>query len=95
MQELPIEWEGEGMSVWGGDERRRDRCSSLSLGLPGAKGCQERCGDRLVRVRYRGITRRRVRSTTVEIIVEEAFWDPEGFQTYKAAMSKVGVLDSQ
>jgi hypothetical protein len=26
----------------------------------------------------------------VEIVVEEAFWDPEGFQTYKAAMSSSG-----
>ena len=25
-----------------------------------------------------------------EIIVEEAFWDPEGFQTYYAAMSSSG-----
>jgi len=25
----------------------------------------------------------RVRSTTVEIIVEEAYWDPEGHQAYE------------
>jgi hypothetical protein len=43
-----------------------------------------------VRVGYRGNAKRRVRSTTVEIIVEEAFWDPEGYQTYKAAMSNSG-----
>lgn len=29
---------------------------------------------------------RRVRSTAVEIIVEEAYWDPEGYQAYKLAM---------
>ena len=29
-------------------------------------------------------------SATVEIIVEEAYWDPEGYQTYKAAMSNNG-----
>ena len=63
---------------------------SLSPGAPGTKQWQERYGDRLVRVRYRGNRKRRVRSTTVEIIVEEAFWDPEGYQTYKAAMSSNG-----
>ena len=51
---------------------------SLSPGAPGTKQWQERYGDRLVRVRYRGNAKRRVRSTTVEIIVEEAYWDPEG-----------------
>ena len=51
---------------------------------------EERDGDRLVRVRYRGNAKRRMRSTTVEIIVEEAYWDPEGYQTYKVAMSNNG-----
>ena len=49
---------------------------SLSPGAPGTKQWQERYGDRLVRVR----------STTVEIIVEETYWDPEGYQAYKLAM---------
>jgi hypothetical protein len=44
----------------------------------------------LARVRYRGNAKRRVRSTTVEIIVEESFCDPEGYQTYEAAMSNSG-----
>ena len=40
-----------------------------------------------MRVRYRGNRKRRVRSTTVEIVVEEAYWDPEGYQAYKLARS--------
>ena len=63
---------------------------SLSPGVPGTKQWQERYGDRLVRVRYRGNAKRRVRSTTVEIIVEEAYWDPEGHQAYKLVMFRPG-----
>jgi hypothetical protein len=62
---------------------------SLSPGAPGTKQWQERYGDRLG-VRYRGNAKRRVRSTTVEIIVEEAYWDPEGHQAYKLAMFNNG-----
>ena len=46
-------------------------------------------GDRLACVRYRGNPKRRVRSTTVEIIVEEAFWDPVGSENYEKAMSNI------
>ncbi len=63
---------------------------SLSPEAPGTKQWQERYGDRLVRVRYRGNRKRRARSTTVEIIVEEAYWDPEGYQAYKLAMFNNG-----
>lgn len=63
---------------------------SLAPGAPGTKQWQERYGDRPVRVRYRGHPKRRMRCTTVEIIVEEAFWDPEGYQAYKVAMSDNG-----
>jgi len=63
---------------------------SLSPGAPVTKQWQERYGDRLVRLRYRGNRKRRARSTTVEIIVEEAYWDPEGCQAYKLAMFNNG-----
>jgi len=53
---------------------------SLSPGAPGTKQWQERYRDRLVRVR----------STTVEIVVKEAYWDPEGYQAYKLAMFNNG-----
>ena len=33
---------------------------------------------------------RKVRSTMVKIIVEEAYWDPEGHQAYKLAMFNNG-----
>ena len=59
---------GKGMEKAGGVVK------SLSPGAPGTKQWQERYGDRLVRVRYRANRKRRVRSTTVEIIVEEAYW---------------------
>jgi hypothetical protein len=59
-------------------------------GQPGTKRWQAKYGSRLVCVRYRGDRRRRVRMTTIEIVVEEAFWDPDGFQNYKKAMSTSG-----
>jgi hypothetical protein len=31
-----------------------------------------------------------VRSTTVEIVVDEAFWDPIGYKNHKLAMSSIG-----
>jgi hypothetical protein len=57
---------------------------------PGSYRWLKRYGDRLVCVRYRGNPKRRVRSTTVEIIVEEAFWNPVGYENYKKAMSSIG-----
>ncbi len=46
---------------------------------PGDKGTErlvKRFGSRLIAVRYRGNPTRRVRSTTVEIVVDEGFWMP-------------------
>ena len=68
-----------------------EKAGQVVKGLsPGTKQWQERYGDRLVRVRYRGDGKRRARSTTVEMIVEEAYWDPEGYQGYKLAMFNNG-----
>jgi hypothetical protein len=61
---------------------------SLKPGAPGTKQWLKEYGRRLVRVRYRGNPNRRVRSTTVEIVVDfvvsaqsndEVFWDPDGY----------------
>lgn len=43
---------------------------------PGTEKYVKRFGKRLVAVRYRGNPSRRVRSTTVEIVVDEGFWMP-------------------
>ena len=63
---------------------------TLQPGQPGSQRWLKRYGDRLVCVRYRGNPKRRVRSTTVEIIVEKSFWDPVGYENYKKAMSSIG-----
>lgn len=60
---------------------------TLKPGQPGTKRWQEFYGGRLVTVRYRGDAKRRVRLTTVELVVEEKFWDPVAFKNYKSAMS--------
>ncbi len=62
---------------------------SLQPGSPGTKKWLKKYGSRLVRVRYRVNPKRNVRSTTVEIIVEEAFYDPTGYQNHKRAMSNI------
>ncbi len=49
---------------------------TLRPGQAGTKSLVERFGSRLVAVRYRGNPKRRVRSTTVEIVVDEGFWMP-------------------
>jgi hypothetical protein len=63
---------------------------TLQPGQPGSRRWLKRYGDRLACVRYRGNPKRRVRSTTVEIIVEEGFWDPVGYENYKKALSSTG-----
>lgn len=63
---------------------------SIQPGRPGSRRWLRQYGSRLLCVRYRGDIRRRVRMTTVEIVVEEKFWDPAGYQNYKKAMSKSG-----
>lgn len=57
----------------------RATLSSLKRATPGTKRWLKKYGRQLVRVRYRGNPNRYVRSTTVEIVVDEAFWDPEGY----------------
>lgn len=49
---------------------------TLKPGKAGTEKLVERFGERLVAVRYRGNKARRVRSTTVEIVVDEGFWMP-------------------
>lgn len=49
---------------------------TLRPGDPGTEKLVRRFGERLVVVRYRGNPSRRVRSTTVEIVVDEGFWMP-------------------
>jgi hypothetical protein len=56
-------------------------------GQPGTQRWLKQFGGKLVRVRYRTNPSRRIRSTTVEIIVDEAFWDPEGYENYEEGMS--------
>ncbi len=63
---------------------------TIRPGSPGSGRWRKQFGGRLVCVRYRGDSRRRVRSTTVEIVVDEKFWDPNGNQNYKQAMSNTG-----
>ncbi len=63
---------------------------SMKPGEPGTKQWSRKFGKRLVCVRYRGHPQRRVRSTTVEIVVNESFWDPTGYQNHKSAMSNNG-----
>lgn len=60
---------------------------SLRPGQPGTKKWVDKYGRRLVKVRYRGNPRRRVRATTVELVVEEAFWDSDGFVDVSSAVS--------
>ncbi len=62
---------------------------SLRPGSPGTKKWLKEYGSHLVSVRYRVNPNRNVRSTTVEIIVEEAFYDPTGYQNYQRAMSNI------
>lgn len=62
---------------------------SIKPGAPGSKRFVKRYGDRLVCVRYRGDAKRRVRMTTVEVVVNEGFWCLEGYQNYKRAMSSI------
>ncbi len=49
---------------------------TLKPGQAGTKRFVKRFGGRLVAVRYRGNPKRRVRSTTIEIVVDEGFWLP-------------------
>lgn len=63
---------------------------SIRPGEPGSHQWLKKFGGKLVAVRYRVDPKRRVRSTTVEIVVEEAYWDPSGYENYKRAMSKSG-----
>ena len=62
---------------------------SLQLGSPGTKKWLKKYGSRLVSVRDRANPNRNVRSTTVEIIVEEAFYDPTGYQNFKRAVFNI------
>ena len=48
----------------------------LSPGQPGTARWLQKFGARLVCVRYRGNPTRRVRTTTIEIVVDEKFWMP-------------------
>lgn len=49
---------------------------TLRPGDAGTEKLVKRFGDKLIAVRYRGNPSRRVRSTTVEIVVDEGFWMP-------------------
>jgi hypothetical protein len=60
---------------------------TLRPGSAGAKRWTQKYDGRLVCVRYRGDVKRRVRLTTVEIVVAEGFWDPVGWKNYKKALS--------
>lgn len=60
---------------------------TLKPGSPGTQKWARKFGKRLIRVRYRGDARRRVRLTTVEVVVEEGFWDPRGYENHRRAVS--------
>lgn len=62
---------------------------TMRPGDPGTKRWLEKYGRWLVAVRYRGDEKARKRVTTVELIVGEGFWDPEGFRRYKEAFGHV------
>ena len=49
----------------------------MTAGQPGTKKMAEIYGDKLVCVRYRYNADKRIKYKTVEIIVEQGFWDPE------------------
>lgn len=48
----------------------------MSPGKPGTSRWLKQFGARLICVRYRGNQSRRVRTTTIEIVVDEKFWMP-------------------
>lgn len=64
---------------------------TLKPGDPGTEKLVRRFGERLISVRYRGNPSRRVRSTTVEIVVDEGFWMPH--RRSMAAMLAEACLD--
>ena len=49
---------------------------TMKPGDAGTSAYVNRFGSRLIAVRYRGNAKRRVRSTTVEVVVSEGFWMP-------------------
>lgn len=57
------------------EEQMRARTKRLP-GQPGTKALLQKYGDRLVCVRYRYDSAQRKRYKTVELIVEEAAWEP-------------------
>lgn len=62
---------------------------TLKPGQPGTKKYQKQFGNKLVCVRYRVNQKRRVRSTTIEIVVDEGFYDQSSYQNHKLAMSSI------
>jgi hypothetical protein len=62
---------------------------TLRPGQPGTKRFVKKFGNRLVCVRYRVNQNRRVRSTTVELLVDEGFYDRAGYQNHKRAVSSI------
>jgi hypothetical protein len=63
---------------------------TLRPGAAGTRKWAKKFGRRLVCVRYRGDVKRRKRLTTVEIVVDEGFYNPEGYRNHKKAMSSIG-----
>jgi hypothetical protein len=49
---------------------------TLKPGSPGTQRLVKRFGNRLVCVRYRGVPKKNMRLTTVEIVVSQGFWMP-------------------
>ena len=49
----------------------------MTAGQPGTKKMVEIYGDKLVCVRYRYDSDKRIKYKTAEIIIEKGFWDPE------------------
>ncbi len=54
----------------------------LKPGQPGTKNLTEKYGEDLVGVRYRYDRQQKVRTKTVEIVVESAPWEPPDSLTY-------------
>lgn len=65
---------------------------TLQPGDAGTDKFVKKFGSRLVAVRYRGNASRRVRTTTVEIVVGEGFWMPHR-RSMAAALSDASCPD--
>ena len=68
---------------------KRNMSRKLAAGQGGTKKMVERYGDRLICVRYRYDSEKRIKYKTVELIVEKGVWNYESRKTEQKR--KVGI----